>query len=79
VVFICPMPQHWAATHQLLLLACDELEIIDRPPVPLILNGWVFSSDRQKHERWQETVEWARDHGLEHLTPPLDNANGHKG
>ena len=40
-----------------------ELEHIDNrnipaPPKPLILNGWVFSSDQEKRIRWHETLEW---------------------
>ena len=29
------------------------------PPVPLILNGWVYSNDVEKMRRWEETVAWA--------------------
>jgi hypothetical protein len=33
------------------------------PPVPLILGGRVFSSPSQSHDRWLQTVEWARHRG----------------
>lgn len=46
----------------------------DGPPVPLILNGWAFSSDLDKHRRWQNTLEWANQHGLAHLIPELSEA-----
>jgi hypothetical protein len=32
--------------------------------MPLILGGWVGTSDRAKHDRWLETVGWALQQGL---------------
>lgn len=45
------------------------------PPVPLILNGWVYSNDIEKRERWRQTLAWAEKWGLaaimEELTPDM--------
>lgn len=42
--------------------------------MPLILAGWAFSTAREKHERWESTVEWARNHGYGGITDsvPVD-------
>ena len=34
-----------------------------KPPKPLILNGWVYSNDIEKKKRWGETVKWAENNG----------------
>ncbi|MEQ1858463.1 MAG: hypothetical protein ABMA13_00850 [Chthoniobacteraceae bacterium] len=39
--------------------------------MPLILNGWGYSSDRDKEERWQHTLKWAEERGLMDLIPKL--------
>jgi hypothetical protein len=43
------------------------------PPVPLILNGWVFSTGLEKALRWKETVEWAEKYGFSSLVPPIQD------
>jgi len=35
--------------------------------MPLILAGWVYSSDLSKWHRWMDTIRWAQEHGLERL------------
>jgi hypothetical protein len=37
------------------------------PPVPLILNGWIYSNDTDKLDRWGETVAWAVNNGCSEL------------
>jgi hypothetical protein len=73
--FVCPLPPRWGDIY----LALQETWEAsgrpgDGPPVPLILNGWVVSSDFDKHQRWQDTVEWANQHGLAHLIPELSDS-----
>ncbi len=55
----CPNPSEWAGVHQELLAVHDSSvrDQSDEPPRPLVLNGWVFSSAREKHDRWLQTVE----------------------
>jgi hypothetical protein len=70
--FICPLPQTWNEIYQALLRACESSGAkVAHPPVPLILNGWVFSSDWEKKLRWDETIKWAKENGLTHLIPVL--------
>ena len=49
----------------------------DGPPMPLILNGWVFSNDHDKNRRWLDTIEWAKEHGLSELIPELKDGEKH--
>jgi len=58
--YICPTPVKWDEIYTKLLLYYEKNTdtVFDKPPVPLILNGWVFSSDMDKHIRWIETCNW---------------------
>jgi hypothetical protein len=70
--FICPMPMAWDDIHRKLRAAWESAgRLGDEPPVPLILNGWVFTSDLDKKLRWDETIAWAKARSLEHLVPHL--------
>jgi len=75
--YICPMPMRWSEIFNTLCTKYDEkygtsisgrvginIQEAGGPPIPLILGGWAFSDDSQKHERWQETIEWAKRHGF---------------
>lgn len=68
--FCCPRPTAWAQVHRELLRVwrAQGGNADDKPPVPLILAGWAFSSPLEKHIRWLGTVEWAAAHGCEHIT-----------
>lgn len=61
---ICPLPPEWAKLHA---AACIATTDGDTFPKPLILNGWAFSSDEEKLQRWAETVVWLRERSLENL------------
>ena len=68
---ICPIPLRWNRIYEALLSACKERGIASAPPVPLILNGWVYSNDVQKSETWRATESWAQENGLaEHVVIP---------
>ncbi len=70
--FICPKPQIWNEIYQLLFRAWESSGMdVARPPVPLILNGWVYSSDWEKKLRWEDTIRWAEDNRLGRLIPIL--------
>jgi len=68
---VCPNPIPWNAVYQRLLHVWENRSDLPKPPVPLILNGWVFSNDVEKVERWQETLQWAQKAGCEHITSSL--------
>jgi len=67
-MYTCPQPNEWHRVHgELVRVHVARGSKGPKPPVPLILNGWVFSSAREKHERWARTIEWARANGCEEL------------
>ena len=74
--YICPIAKDWNKICELLekeyrathvnetgLKGLDYWKAIGLP-VPLILNGWVFSSDLEKSFRWEETLDWAEKHNM---------------
>ena len=61
---ICPLPPEWAKLHSAAIAAVSDGNTF---PKPLILAGWNFSSDAEKRQRWDETVTWLKERGLEHL------------
>ena len=65
MVKICPNPTAWYNCHKRLKRSAEAKQIDPRSiPIPLILNGWMFSSDLERQRQWQDTVEWANQHGL---------------
>ncbi len=65
---ICPNPIPWHEAFQYLAeYARQHTCTPPSPPTPLILNGWAYSNDVQKLERWKETVAWATDNGCTEL------------
>lgn len=63
MVNICPKPFRWHEIYERLRKGCSERDT-SPPPTPLILNGWVYSNDVEKADRWAKTVEWAKQNGL---------------
>lgn len=63
---VCPQPKLWAELHSRLREAAAE-NGLPPPPQPLLLNGWVFSNDIEKRNRWEETLAWAQRYGLSAL------------
>lgn len=73
--FVCPQPAAWARIHQALVDAWRRSGAQgDAPPVPLILAGWAYSNDSEKHSRWLATIDWASRVGLGSLIPELRSA-----
>ena len=73
--YICPMASDWAyLAEQLASSYLEDHPNIDASgldlyreiglPIPLILAGWVYSNDKQKEQRWDETIKWAEGNGL---------------
>lgn len=74
--YVCPEPMDWNEICELLATEyqrshkqASQTEGLEYwkeigLPIPLILNGWVFSSDVEKHHRWLETLEWAKKNDL---------------
>lgn len=65
---VCPLPIPWSRVYErLCAFALTHACSPTRPPMPLILAGWNFSTDREKSERWSQTVRWADANGCAHL------------
>lgn len=58
---ICPKPLIWAAIYRRLTKAPHTLEELLSP---LILDGWHYSSDEDKLNRFRLHLEFADRHGL---------------
>jgi hypothetical protein len=72
MIFVCPNAAVWWKTFERVRdvwIAAGRVG--DQPPMPLILAGWIYSSDRDKQERWQALVKWADEHSVSHLIPEL--------
>jgi len=70
--FVCPKPVVWDRIYQRLRHRWQQGgESGPAPPVPLILGGWAYSNDVEKHSRWQATLHWSRQYGCEDLVPAL--------
>ena len=59
---ICPMPIKWNEIYEPLLAFYEKQKGIPKPPIPLILAGWVYSNDIEKSIRWKETISWVNDY-----------------
>lgn len=70
---VCPNPIPWNAVYQRLLHVWESRPDLPKPPVPLILNGWVFSNDVEKMDRWEDTLRWAQTAGCEPITSSLSD------
>jgi hypothetical protein len=70
--FVCPQPVRWHEIHQKLDATWKAKGAIgEPPPIPLILNGWAFSNDYEKSDRWLATIKWAEVNNSSHLIPDL--------
>jgi hypothetical protein len=71
---ICPNPMPWHETFERLSnYAQSHACTPPSPPKPLILNGWVYSNDVQKMQRWEETVHWAERNGCSNLVSNISD------
>jgi hypothetical protein len=59
---ICPQPQPWNRLWELLPGRIQRGGGWE-PPLPLILDGWWYSTDTQKSLRFQQHLDWASSHG----------------
>lgn len=75
--FVCPKPKIQHQVHLKLLKHYNKNRktITQRPPTPLILNGWIYSTDYQKKLRWEETLKWAKTYGCDNLIPIIKDAD----
>jgi hypothetical protein len=71
---ICPQPNVWNERHKAMTRIAQERGL-SSPPKPLILAGWAHSEDWEKKQRWQETVDWCKQHSCAELTDDIANAD----
>src|ERR1700691_4425858 len=72
MIFFCPKPNPWSDPYLRLRFAWEAAgRRGEPPPGPIILSGWVFSSDLDKQDRWGATFEWAERYSHSHLLPSL--------
>jgi hypothetical protein len=71
---ICPTASVWNSVYKTMVKNAEE-NGLPMPPIPLILAGWVFSNDREKKQRWVDTVTYATKHGCTHLYEHLSDAS----
>ena len=68
MIRVCPNPDVWHNIYKRLIELCNgDKTNQSKVPIPLILNGWAYSNDTQKKERWEQTVEWAKREGYSDL------------
>jgi hypothetical protein len=61
---ICPKPLRWKDLFDELSEYSETHRCTpNRPPTPLIVAGWTFSNDKEKKQKWRETVDWAFANG----------------
>ena len=61
MIRVCPKPPIWASIDKKLTeFSGTHVCSPPTPPKPLILAGWAYSTNKQKHDRWQETIDWAK-------------------
>ncbi|NBW99113.1 DUF721 domain-containing protein [bacterium] len=76
---ICPIPDVWNKIYEDLMAFWEKKKLPEPPPpTPLILGGWAYSNDIEKHERWTETVRWATNNGCAHLLESLSESDYHR-
>lgn len=77
--FVCPNPKIWNKVYFHLTEFYKNNDHIDSPPPkPLILNGWIFSSDLEKKIRWEETIKWTHKYNCTQLIPDIKESDKYK-
>lgn len=75
---ICPQPNVWNRLYERMCTHAQKMGAV-KPPVPLILAGWSYSSDEEKQERWEETCSWSATNACEDLIGNLEDQDWYRG
>jgi hypothetical protein len=62
---VCPMPPEWHSIWKLLPNR-EGKKGGWSPPLPLILAGWLYTTDSEKRQRLEEHIRWAYEHHVCH-------------
>ena len=77
---ICPQLYLWRQIYTSLAEARDAAGgDIPVPPQVFNMQGWMLSSDENKRNRWQATVEWACEHGFSDAIPEIIEEDWYEG
>jgi hypothetical protein len=68
---VCPQPSTWNEVYKRLLQVAASRPDLREVPVPLILAGWAWSNDLEKMDRWEMTVQWAKEAGCEEIVTAI--------
>ena len=78
MIFVCPKPPIWCDTVTRCRNAWEASgHTGEEPPWPLVLSGWIYSSDLDKQQRWRALVRWAEQKDLARLLPQLSEDDGY--
>jgi hypothetical protein len=70
MIYVCPKPYVWHPTYMKLRKAWEVAgRKFPEPPIPLVLDGWHYSSDTDKKQRWEATLQWAKQYEQMGLIP----------
>lgn len=67
MIRVCPQPSVWNDVYKRLLQVAAVRPDMREVPVPLILAGWAWTNDVEKMDRWEMTVQWAKEAGCEDI------------
>jgi len=68
---VCPQPNVWNDVYKRLLQVAAGRPDMREVPVPLILAGWAWTNDVEKMDRWEMTVQWAKEAGCEEIVTAI--------
>ena len=78
---LCPQLYLWRQIYTSLSEARQAAGNMDIPMPPQVFNmqGWMLSSDENKRNRWQATVEWAAKYGFSDAIPEIIEEDWYEG
>jgi len=78
---ICPQLYLWRQIYTSLSEAREQAgnTAIPMPPQVFNMQGWLLSTEANKHNRWKLTLDWAAEHGFSHVIPELAGDDWYEG
>jgi hypothetical protein len=78
---VCPQLHVWRQIYASLAEAREQAgdAAIPMPPQVFNMQGWMLSTDANKHSRWSATIVWATEYGFSTLIPDLPDHDWYDG